>query len=105
MIPNITTYTKYLNIASLRFNITLDECRDLFGLYTEEQWINLFSELRYIVKKQEFTFYIDWVIQGKSLFLIEEMEDGRKKTTLVCSTTKKKIKDLEEIKNYIIITP
>ena len=104
-IPNITAYRKYLNIASLRFNLTLDECRDLFGLYTEEQWINLFSELRYIIKKQELTFYIDWVIQDNSLFLIEELTDGRVKNTLVCSTKEKRIKDLEEIKNFVILTP
>lgn len=104
-LPSITTYAKYLNIASLRFNMTLDECRDAFGLYTEEQWINLFSELRYIVKKQELTFYVDWVIKDNSLFLIEEMEDGRKKTTLICSTKEERIKDLEEVKKYIIITP
>ena len=104
-LPSITTYAKYLNIASLRFNLSLDECRNLFGLYTEEQWTNLFSELRYIVKKQELTFYVGWIIQGNSLFLIEEMEDGRKKTTLICSTKEKRIKDLEEVKNYIIITP
>lgn len=42
-LPNVISYTKYLNIASIRLNLTLDRCRDKFGLYTNEQWFNLFN--------------------------------------------------------------
>jgi len=42
-IPSVTNYTKYLNIASIRFNLTLDECRDKFGIYTNKQWMELFN--------------------------------------------------------------
>ena len=42
-LPPITLYRKYLNIASIRFNLTIDECRNKFGLYTERQWIKLFN--------------------------------------------------------------
>ena len=42
-LPSATLYSKYLNIASLRFNISLDECRDKFGLFTIQQWENEFT--------------------------------------------------------------
>lgn len=42
-LPTIDLYRKYLNIASIRFNMTLDECRDKYGLFTEQQWLNLFT--------------------------------------------------------------
>lgn len=42
-LPPITLYIKYLQIASIRFNLTLDECRSKFGLYTEGQWLKLFN--------------------------------------------------------------
>lgn len=42
-LPNTAEYTKYLNIASIRFDMTLDECRDKFGLYTNKQWFELFN--------------------------------------------------------------
>ena len=43
-LPPIKLYSQYLNIASLRFNISMDECRDRYGLYTMEQWDNLFNQ-------------------------------------------------------------
>lgn len=43
LLPPINLYREYLNIASLRFNISMDECRDRYGLYTMEQWDNLFN--------------------------------------------------------------
>lgn len=43
-IPFGAIYSKYLNIASIRFNLTLDECRNKFGLYTEKQWLDLFNQ-------------------------------------------------------------
>lgn len=43
-LPSIELYKKYLNIASIRFNMTLDECRDKFGLYTIEQWDKKLTE-------------------------------------------------------------
>ena len=42
-LPPTELYSKYLNIASMRFNLTLDECRDKFGLYTTEQWEQLLN--------------------------------------------------------------
>jgi len=42
-LPPITLYAKYLNTASILFNLTIDECRSRFGLYTEKQWIELLN--------------------------------------------------------------
>lgn len=42
-LPPIETYSKYLNIASIRFSLSIDECRNRFGLYTTDQWLNLFN--------------------------------------------------------------
>ncbi len=42
-IPNCNTYLKYLNIISIRLNLNMDVCRDRFGLYTENQWQELFN--------------------------------------------------------------
>ena len=43
-LPPISLYRKFLNIASIRFNLTIDQCRDKFGLYTERQWIELLTK-------------------------------------------------------------
>jgi len=43
-LPPITLYRKYLQIASIRFNLTLDECRNKYGLFTERQWLKLFNQ-------------------------------------------------------------
>lgn len=43
-IPPVTLYSKYLKIASILFNISINECRNRYGLYTMEQWINLFTK-------------------------------------------------------------
>lgn len=40
-LPNVLLYSKYLNIASLRFNLSMDECRNRYGLFTIEQWESL----------------------------------------------------------------
>ena len=42
-LPNITLYRKYLNIASLKFSLSIDECRNKYGLFTNNQWLNLFN--------------------------------------------------------------
>lgn len=42
-LPNAVIYRKYLEIASFRFNLTLDECRNKYGLYTNKQWLNLLN--------------------------------------------------------------
>jgi len=42
-LPPITLYRKYLQIASIRFKLTIDECRNKYGLYTEGQWLKLFN--------------------------------------------------------------
>lgn len=43
LLPPIALYRKYLNIASIRFSLTLDQCRDKYGLFTERQWMELFN--------------------------------------------------------------
>ena len=43
-LPPILLYSKYLQIASLRFNLGIDKCRDKFGLYTKGQWLRLFNQ-------------------------------------------------------------
>lgn len=40
-LPPVSLYSKYLNIASFRFNLTLDECRNKYGLFTINQWESL----------------------------------------------------------------
>jgi len=40
-LPNVSLYSKYLNIASMRFRLSLDECRNKYGLFTIEQWETL----------------------------------------------------------------
>ena len=42
-IPTVADYRRYLNIASIRFNLTLDQCRDKYGLFTYKQWLELFD--------------------------------------------------------------
>lgn len=37
-LPGVALYTKLLNTASIRYSMTLDQCRDKFGLFTEKQW-------------------------------------------------------------------
>ncbi len=44
VLPNVKLYTQYLNIASIRFNLTMNQCRDKFGLYTNQQWQELFNQ-------------------------------------------------------------
>lgn len=38
-LPPVSLYAKFLNIASIRYNMTLDACRDKFGLYTIDKWL------------------------------------------------------------------
>ena len=40
-LPPVLLYSKYLNIASFRFNLSMDECRNKYGLFTIEQWESL----------------------------------------------------------------
>lgn len=40
-LPPVSLYSKYLNIASIRFSMTMDECRDKYGLFTVSQWETL----------------------------------------------------------------
>jgi len=40
-LPPVLLYSKYLNIASMRFRLSLDECRNKYGLFTINQWESL----------------------------------------------------------------
>jgi len=42
-LPNVSEYTKLLNIASFRFNLSIDECRNRYGLYSNKQWYDLLN--------------------------------------------------------------
>lgn len=42
-LPPIKMYAKYLQIASIRFGLTIDQCRDKYGLFTASQWEELFN--------------------------------------------------------------
>ena len=48
-LPPILLYRDYLNMASTRFNLTMDQCRDKYGLYTIEEWEDLFSRTKTIL--------------------------------------------------------
>ena len=43
-LPACEEYRRLLNIASIRFNLSMDQCRDKFGLYTALDWENLLSK-------------------------------------------------------------
>lgn len=43
LLPPTSIYIQYLSTASARFNLSMNECRDKFGLYTEKQWLDLLS--------------------------------------------------------------
>ena len=36
--PTIMDYKKLLDIASEKFNLSINQCRDKFGLYTYSEW-------------------------------------------------------------------
>ena len=40
-LPPVLLYSKYLNIASMRFRLSMDECRNKYGLFTINQWESL----------------------------------------------------------------
>jgi hypothetical protein len=40
-LPSCAIYKEYLKTASQRFNITIDDCRDRYGKYTEAEWEKL----------------------------------------------------------------
>lgn len=46
-LPPIDLYRKYLNIASIRFNLSMDECRNKFGLFTINQWNEMLNKETY----------------------------------------------------------
>ena len=45
-IPTITDYKKLLDIASERFNLSINECRDKFGKYTYSEWKKLLTQTK-----------------------------------------------------------
>ena len=42
-LPTVTVYTKLLNIASIRFSLSLDECTNKYGLFTNKKWVELLN--------------------------------------------------------------
>ena len=42
-LPPCSLYGKYLQIASHKFRLPIDECRSKYGLYTIAEWIKLLS--------------------------------------------------------------
>jgi hypothetical protein len=40
-LPFCFKYTRLLNVASFKFGLTMNECRDKFGLFTNRQWKEL----------------------------------------------------------------
>ena len=40
-LPPVSLYSKYLNIASMRFRLSMDECRNKYGLFTINLWQSL----------------------------------------------------------------
>lgn len=43
MLPPITAYTEYLAEASKKFNVSINQCRSLYGSYTVEEWKTLLN--------------------------------------------------------------
>ena len=40
-LPTVSDYSRFLNIASFKFKITINEARNRYGLFTCSQWTNL----------------------------------------------------------------
>jgi len=43
-LPPVELYKQYLEVASFKFKLTINECRNKFGLYTMLQWEELFNQ-------------------------------------------------------------
>ena len=43
-LPTVNQYREYLEIARFKFNLSIDECRNRFGLYTIAQWEQLLKK-------------------------------------------------------------
>lgn len=43
-LPTCKQYSNYLATATERFGITIDECRNKYGLYSQEQWNELLTK-------------------------------------------------------------
>lgn len=41
LLPTITMYSECLNLATRKFNITTNEARNKFGLFTCDEWLKL----------------------------------------------------------------
>ncbi len=42
-LPTCADYARYLQVASFKFRLSIDECRNKYGLFTVGQWIELLS--------------------------------------------------------------
>jgi hypothetical protein len=42
-LPTIMLYSKYLSKAVFKFNYTIDECRDKYGIFTIRDWEKLLN--------------------------------------------------------------
>jgi hypothetical protein len=40
-LPSCELYARLLQIASFKFNISVDQCRNKYGLFTVQQWNDL----------------------------------------------------------------
>jgi len=43
-LPPTGLYIQYLSTVSARFDLSMNECRDKFGLYTIAQWEDLLAQ-------------------------------------------------------------
>ena len=43
-IPSCSEYSKYIQIAMMKFGISAKEVRKQYGLYTTKQWVELLSK-------------------------------------------------------------
>lgn len=44
ILPTCNDYALFLRKASIKFNISIDACRNLYGKYTYRQWNNLLNK-------------------------------------------------------------
>lgn len=42
-LPTVHTYTNLLGLASAKFKLSINECRDKFGKFTIQNWENLLN--------------------------------------------------------------
>ena len=55
LLPPTGLYIQYLSTASTKFNLSMNECRDKFGLYTIAEWEDLLTQEQHPTTRRQST--------------------------------------------------